>query len=137
MLKTATSPSEAATGATNFTCYGLAENTDFGSFLAEADASKLECNSGAYNETGYPQYTYSASITKQEDMHTATFSVVSFNGTETFDRNKALGGTISSMFRVHPTSSPTPVLPTPSSSIGTIGMGTLVIIVTSVIVGMI
>ena len=121
-------PSEASAPGTNFTCYGLAENTDFQSFLAEAESSNLECNSGAYNETGYPQYTYAASVTKQEDRHTVTSFVMGFNGTETFDRNKALEGTISSMFTKYPTPSPTPVMLTLSSSIGTIGKRTYAIV---------
>ena len=72
-------PSEASAPGTNFTCYGLAENTDFQSFLAEAESSNLECNSGAYNETGYPLYTCSASVRKQENRHTVTLFVMSWH----------------------------------------------------------
>ena len=121
---------EASTKLSNFTCYGLAENTDFQSFLAEADASNLECNSGAYyDETGYPQYMYTVSLPGV---------TTGFSDTETFDRNKALGGTMNSKFEtwtVPPTPSPTtkyptasPVEPAPSSSIGTTGMGTFAIV---------
>ena len=129
---------EASTKLSNFTCYGLAENTDFQSFLAEADASNLECNSGAYDETVYPQYTYTVSLSKREGRHTETTFTTGFNGTETFDRNKALGGAMNSKFEtwtVAPTPSPTtkyptasPVEPAPSSSIGTTGMGTFAIV---------
>jgi len=138
---------EASTPHSNFTCYGLAKDTSFQSFLAEADASNLECNSGVYNETGYPQYTYTVSLAERTDRHTESYSVVGFNGTETFDRNKALGGTMSSMFTVSPTPSPTkyltasPVEPTPpsSSSIGKdcFFLGSTFAFVTSVIFGLI
>ncbi|EJK67983.1 hypothetical protein THAOC_10893 [Thalassiosira oceanica] len=138
---------EASTPHSNFTCYGLAKDTSFQSFLAEADASNLECNSGVYNETGYPQYTYTVSLAKSADRHTESSFVVGFNGTQTFDRNKAIGGTMSSMFTVSPTPSPTkyltasPVEPTPSSS-SSIGkdcffLGSTFAFVTSIIFGLI
>ena len=125
---------EASTPLSNFTCYGLAKNTDFQPFLAEAESSNIECNNSEYDETGYPQYTYMVSVSKPNYSAFLT----GFNGTEIFDKYKALVGTMSSTFEtftVPPTPSPTkyptspPVEPTPSSSIGTIGIGTSTIVI--------
>eukprot|EP00956_Cyclotella_meneghiniana_P030070 scaffold74856_cov30-Cyclotella_meneghiniana.AAC.1 len=101
---------EASSSNSNFTCYGLADNTDFSLFLQQAETSRLECNSGKYDETGYPAYSYSVSMQKQEGNHGIyIINTVGYNDTQEFDENKALTGTMSTTFEAwtdEPTSSP-------------------------------
>ena len=119
---------EASSSNSNFTCYGLADNTDFSLFLQQSEASQLECNSGRYDETGYPAYTYSVSTHKQEGNYGTFNNLVGFNGTQEFDETEALTGTMTTTFEAwtdEPTQSPismptySPVfLPTDNSSTG-------------------
>ena len=100
---------EASSSNSNFTCYGLADNTDFSLFLQQAEMSQLECNSGEYDETGYPAYSYSVSMQKQEGIHGTYINTVGYNDTQEFDENKALTGTMTTTFETwteEPTSSP-------------------------------
>lgn len=108
---------EASTSNSNFTCYELADGTNFDNFLARVESSDLECNSEKYNETD-PFYLYTAATSNtiwkdggrfgNSNFHT------SFNVTQEFNSTKALAGTMSSSFKLW-TDAPTPT-PSPAPS---------------------
>jgi hypothetical protein len=110
---------EASTPNSNFTCYGVSENTNyynaFDDFLQQAQASQLECNSGQYNETGYPAYSYSAVMSKREGITGYIINQEGFSDTQAFNQTKAVIGTMSSQFEAWtsaPTRSPVTYSPT-------------------------
>ena len=78
----------------------------FNDFLQQAQASQLECNSGQYNETGYPAYSYSAIMSKREGITLYIINQEGFSDTQVFNQTKAVIGTMSSQFETW-TSSPT------------------------------
>ena len=101
---------QASSPNSNFTCYGLSANTDFNLFLQQAEASQLECNSGEYNETGYPAYSYSVIMSKREGKESTTYMQEGFSDMQEFNVTKALMGTMSTNFEAWtnaPTVSPT------------------------------
>ena len=137
---------EASSSSGNFTCYGLADSTNFDLFIQQAENSQLVCNSGEYDETDYPAYSYSAVMSKRNDTYSYTINQEGFIDTQEFNKTKALTGTMSSNFEIQPdapTSSPTnsptnspTEPPTESSSANNIGMEGLLSMVFVFVLGL-
>jgi hypothetical protein len=111
--------------ATEFTCYELAESTDFGPFLAKAESSGLECTDDKYNETGYPKFVYKVVYSSQMSATGRdTVSSTGFNGTSEFDAVRADEGTLYSVYKevkTQPPSAAPTVFPTATPAPSTSG----------------
>jgi len=92
-----------------FTCYELAESTDFGGFLTRVNDTGLNCTDNKYNETGYPQFTYHFIREYRIESFGSTIVSPGFNGTSMFDPTRATNGTMYSIFTEpnSPTAAPT------------------------------
>jgi len=104
-----------AHGAGEFTCYELANTTDFESFLEEATPASLTCLDEDAEDG--PKFTYQD--TSESDISTDGHinTVQGFNATTVLDKNRALTGTMYAKFEEVLTDAPTPSptrAPTPS-----------------------
>ena len=83
----------------DFTCYELAESTDFQPFLNEASASGLTCADEEYDETGYPKFLYHAAYTYTGRTYGQTVLTPGHNGTSEFNETLALTGTMYASYK--------------------------------------
>jgi len=109
---------------TEFTCFEMAADTDFGPFLAEAaDLQRnLECTDERYNETGYPKFSYRVVYETQRAPDSTELVVLNsvYNSTSEFDHVRASA----TLYSVHttmetqtPTAGPTTTQATPTPTL--------------------
>lgn len=94
-----------------FTCYELAQDTDFQPFLDEASVSQLDCMDDQYDEMGYPKFTYGVTLRNRVPGKDHTIFTPGYNGTREFNETLALTGTMYANYELwtdQPTLGPTP-----------------------------
>ena len=92
-----------------FTCYGLAESTNFQPFLDEVTASGLNCTDDKYDETGYPKFSYRV-VYEYTGNIGITVNAWGFNSTTELNETLALSGTMFASYKDwtnQPTTAPT------------------------------
>ena len=116
-----------------FTCYELADNTDFGPFLETVDAATTyNCTDDEYDETGYPQFTYNVVYQTTIGNHGIGVFIPGFNGTAELDPFRAVNGAMYAIYEEVPTDAPT-VSPTvsPTTSMPTFSSANSIFVISS------